>query len=63
MVRYSHYKGGVYEVLHELAKHTEREEIFVVYRRLTEPDIVYVRPYDMFHGLTEDGIKRFERMT
>jgi hypothetical protein len=29
--RYQHYKGGVYTVLH-LAKHTETDEILVIYK-------------------------------
>jgi hypothetical protein len=30
---YRHYKGGLYKVLH-LAKHTENEEILVIYQSL-----------------------------
>ncbi len=30
---YQHYKGGLYEVLH-LAKHTETDEILVIYKSL-----------------------------
>jgi hypothetical protein len=45
--RYRHYKGGEYEVF-GLAKHSETEEEFVVYRQLYGPGGWWVRPKDMF---------------
>lgn len=43
---YRHYKGGLYEVLH-MARHSETEELLVVYRSLSEGS-VWVRPAAMF---------------
>lgn len=63
---YKHYKGGVYEVLH-LAKHTETEELMVIYRSLTDyksPE-VWARPLGMFtESIETDNMKmlRFEQM-
>ncbi|MGD9725119.1 MAG: DUF1653 domain-containing protein [Nitrospiraceae bacterium] len=45
--RYRHYKGGEYEVL-GLAKHSETEEEFVVYRQLYGAGGWWIRPADMF---------------
>lgn len=43
---YRHFKGHVIEVL-EVAKHTETEELMVVYLH-KGTNVVWVRPYDMF---------------
>jgi hypothetical protein len=45
--RYRHYKGGEYEVL-GLARHSETEEEFVVYRQLYGAGGWWIRPVDMF---------------
>ena len=45
--RYRHFKGGEYKVL-AIATHTETEESMVVYQNLSDPDKIWVRPYDMF---------------
>lgn len=55
-MRYRHYKGGTYSLVCE-ALHTETREKMVVYRNGTE---FYARPFDLFHGNTSSGQKRFE---
>lgn len=45
--RYRHYKGGEYEVL-GIAKHSETEEDFVVYRQLYGSRGLWIRPKEMF---------------
>lgn len=44
---YRHYKGNLYEVL-DLARHSETEEILVVYRALYGSYGLWVRPLAMF---------------
>lgn len=59
---YRHYKGNLYQVLHT-AKHSETEEVLVVYRCLYGEYDVWVRPLDMFVETVEvDGkqVDRFE---
>jgi len=41
---YRHFKGDIMEVI-EIAKHTETEELMVIYKH---NDTVWARPYDMF---------------
>ncbi|HXT65634.1 MAG TPA: DUF1653 domain-containing protein [Nitrospiraceae bacterium] len=45
--RYRHYKGHEYEVL-GVARHSETEEEYVVYRPLYGDGGLWVRPTDMF---------------
>ena len=45
--RYRHFKGGLYEVL-GVARHSETEEEFVVYRPLYGDGGLWVRPRAMF---------------
>lgn len=45
--RYRHYKGGEYEVL-GVARHSETEEEFVVYRQLYGARSWWIRPASMF---------------
>ena len=53
--RYRHYKGGEYEVL-GVARHSESEELLVVYRCLYDNNSLWVRPRDMFiETITVDG--------
>ncbi|MGH8494372.1 MAG: DUF1653 domain-containing protein [Moraxellaceae bacterium] len=47
--RYRHYKGKDYAVMH-VARHSETEELLVVYRTLYDEFSWWVRPYDMFTG-------------
>jgi hypothetical protein len=45
--RYRHYKGQEYEVI-DVARHTETEEEFVVYRALYGERRLWIRPVTMF---------------
>ncbi len=45
--RYRHYKGNDYEVL-GVARHSETEEEFVVYRALYGERALWIRPAAMF---------------
>lgn len=59
---YRHFKGGEYEVL-EVARHSETEELLVVYCSLDDPKTTWVRPVEMFSGIVDspDGPSpRFE---
>jgi hypothetical protein len=61
---YQHYKGHRYQVLH-LARHSETEEVLVVYRALHGDRGIWVRPRAMFNESIEvDGEKvpRFVRI-
>ncbi|MCX6061980.1 MAG: DUF1653 domain-containing protein [Campylobacterales bacterium] len=56
--KYLHYKGREYEVM-GVAKHSETEELIVIYRALYGEHGLWVRPLEMFDGVLEDGTKRF----
>lgn len=61
--RYRHYKGNYYQVL-ETARHSETEELMVVYRCLYGDHSLWVRPLGMFlETIVVDGKEtpRFER--
>lgn len=63
--RYRHYKGKEYDVL-GVAKHTETEEEFVVYRALYGERGLWIRPTAMFlETVYVDArpIPRFERLS
>lgn len=45
--KYKHYKGNSYEVL-GIAKHSETEEEYVVYRALYGNNDLWIRPKEMF---------------
>jgi hypothetical protein len=49
--RYRHYKGHEYEVL-GVARHSETEEDYVVYRALYGDRGLWIRPTAMFHGFS-----------
>jgi hypothetical protein len=60
--RYRHYKGNEYEVI-GVARHSETEEEFVVYRALYGKQDLWVRPAAMFAEIVSaDGqsVPRFE---
>ncbi len=61
--RYRHYKGGEYQVI-GTARHSETDELLVVYRCLYDNDSLWVRPLAMFmETVLVDGreVLRFER--
>ena len=62
--RYRHYKGKDYEVI-GVARHSETEELFVVYRALYGERGLWVRPAAMFlDAVVVDGLSRprFQRL-
>lgn len=62
--RYRHYKGKDYEVI-GVARHSETEELFVVYRALYGERGLWVRPAAMFlDTVIVDGLSRprFQRI-
>ena len=62
--RYRHYKGGEYEVT-GVARHSETEELMVVYRPLYGDHGLWVRPASMFsETVFFEGRRRarFERL-
>jgi len=53
-VLYRHYKGGIYEILHDATLESDLSPM-VVYRALRN-NTVWIRPYQDFHGVVEvDG--------
>ena len=58
--RYRHYKGQDYEVL-GLAKHSETEEEFVVYRALYGERGLWIRPVTMFSEMIQVEGKQVPR--
>lgn len=59
--KYRHFKGNEYEVT-AIARHSETEEIFVVYKALYGDCSVWIRPASMWNEtVIKDGItyKRF----
>lgn len=62
--RYRHFKGNEYEVI-GIARHSETEELMVVYRALYGEGGIWVRPASMWNETVErDGktYTRFERI-
>jgi hypothetical protein len=59
---YRHFKGNFYEVL-EVARHSETEEWFVVYRALYGEKGVWIRPLDNFCQTLERDGKNLPRFT
>lgn len=54
---YEHYKGNRYEVI-DTVRHSESEELMVLYRALYGDEGLWVRPYTMFFESVEiDGAK------
>lgn len=48
---YRHFKGALIEVI-DIAKHSETEELYVVYKHL-DTDEVWIRQLDMFTSLVD----------
>ena len=60
--RYRHFKGKEYELLFT-ARHSETEELMVVYRALYGEGGVWVRPASMWNEIVERGGRRVRRFT
>ncbi|HEY6085296.1 MAG TPA: DUF1653 domain-containing protein, partial [Nitrospira sp.] len=58
--RYRHYKGNEYEVI-GIARHSETEEEYVVYRALYGERGLWIRPAAMFEEEIEVNGKRVRR--
>jgi hypothetical protein len=55
---YRHYKGGRYEVI-GIARHSETEEEYVVYRALYGAGGLWIRPKTMFlETVVVDGVEQ-----
>ena len=53
---YEHYKGNRYEVI-DIVRHSETEELLVLYKTLYFPEGLWVRPFTMFfEKVTIDGV-------
>lgn len=53
---YEHYKGNRYKVI-DIARHSETEELLVLYRPMYGDESLWVRPFEMFFEKVEvDGI-------
>ena len=59
---YRHFKGNEYEVLFT-ARHSETEELMVVYRALYGERGIWVRPASMWNEKVERDGKLLERFT
>ncbi len=59
---YKHFKGQLYEVLHT-AKHSETEEVHVVYKPLYGDAELWLRPLSMFDEELERDGQIFKRFT
>ena len=60
--RYRHYKGNEYEVLC-MAKHSETEELMVVYKALYGEGQIWVRPASMWNETVIKDGKELARFT
>ena len=58
--KYRHYKGNLYEVLFT-ARHSETEELMVVYQALYGERGMWVRPASMWNETVEKDGKTFRR--
>ena len=60
--RYRHFKGREYEVI-GIVRHSETEELMVVYRALYGEGGIWVRPAAMWNEEIERDGRRFRRFT
>ncbi len=58
--RYRHYKGQYYQVI-DVARHSETEELLVVYRCLYGERSLWVRPLEMFLATVDANGKQVPR--
>lgn len=59
---YRHYKGNHYNVI-DTVRHSESDELLVLYRPMYGDEKLWVRPFDMFfENITVDGklVERFK---
>ncbi|MBQ6461179.1 DUF1653 domain-containing protein [Candidatus Saccharibacteria bacterium] len=49
---YKHFKGDMY-IVEDLARHSETDEIMVIYRALYGKNQLYVRPLELFLDLID----------
>ncbi len=61
-VKYRHYKGNDYLVLH-IAKHSETLEDYVVYQALYGEMGIWIRPLSMFEEMVDFHGEIVERFT
>ena len=62
--KYRHFKGGIYQIVC-VAKNSESLEDMVVYKSVTEPEKIWVRPLCMWDETVCRGgvtFKRFEKL-
>jgi len=59
--KWNHYKGGLYEII-TLAKHTETDEIMVIYKSLLFGTI-YCRPFEIWYDVVTWEQRRVKRFT
>ena len=53
---YEHYKGNRYKVI-DMARHSETDELLVLYRPMYGDKSLWVRPFSMFfEKVTVDGV-------
>ena len=53
---YEHYKGNQYRVI-DIARHSETDELLVLYRPMYGDESLWVRPFAMFfEKVTVDGV-------
>lgn len=60
--RYQHFKGNYYQVLH-IARHSENEELMVVYQPQYGDNDIWVRPLAMFDETIERNGKTVKRFS
>ena len=54
---YEHYKGNQYKVI-DTARHSETDELLVLYRTMYGDESLWVRPFTMFfEKVTMDGLR------